>query len=156
MATDTNIMLILFVAVCVGLGVLSVIFGGENPVKNFLALFDEDSEDGDEKPVYQRVGRAKTSESVVEMAVLVQKHDDRLRTIKNDGSEEFTDEYFELVFVTSKNKKRTIKCSKEVYYIIPFNRQGSLTYRKNTLVKFKCSDGTYYNSPEVKTESDRR
>ena len=94
MATDTNIMLILFVAVCVGLGVLSVIFGGENPVKNFLALFDEDSEDGDEKPVYQRVGRAKTSESVVEMAVLVQKHDDRLTTIKNDGSEEFTDEYF--------------------------------------------------------------
>lgn len=146
MASD--IVLILFVIVCISLSILAVIFGGENPIKSFIALFDEDDED--EKPVYERVGRAKTSQSIVEMAVLVQKRDDRLRTIRDDGSEEFTDEYFELMFITSKNQKRIIRCSKEVYYILPFGKQGSLTYKKNTLVKFKCSEGTFYNSIDIK------
>ena len=87
----------------------------------------------------------KTSEPVVEMATLIQKSDDRLRVIENSGRVRMIDEYYELLFVTRKGQKLKIQCSPEAYEKMPFDEQGSLTYKRNTLVKFKLYDETIYN-----------
>ena len=88
----------------------------------------------------------KTSEPIVEMATLVRKSDDRLRVIESTGQQKLLDEYYELVFVTRKGQKLKIECSREAYDKIPFNQQGSLTYKRNTLVKFKYYEDTVYNN----------
>jgi len=88
----------------------------------------------------------KSAESMVEMATLIQKSDDRLRIIESTGQEKLIDEYYELVFVTRKGQKLKIECSREAYEKIPFNQQGSLTYRRNKLVKFKYYEDIVYNS----------
>ena len=49
-------------------------------------------------------------------------------------------------FVTRKGQKLKIECSREAYDKIPFNQQGSLTYKRNTLVKFKYYEDTVYNN----------
>lgn len=86
-----------------------------------------------------------SSEPIVEMATLIQKSDDRLRVIENSGRVRMIDEYYELLFVTRKGQKLKIQCSPEAYEKVPFDEQGSLTYKKNTLVKFKLYDETIYN-----------
>ena len=97
----------------------------------------------------------KTSEPVVEMATLIQKSDDRLRVIENSGRVRMIDEYYELLFVTRKGQKLKIQCSPEAYEKMPFDEQGSLTYKRNTLVKFKLYDETIYNdhTEEEKAEN---
>ena len=77
------------------------------------------------------------SEPLVEVCTLVRKSDDRLRIIEKDGTEKITDSYYELVFDTRKHEELRIVCSAEVYDKIPFEKEGALTYRRNTLVKFK-------------------
>ncbi len=88
----------------------------------------------------------KSPESMVEMATLIQKSDDRLRIIESTGQSKLVDEYYELLFVTRKGKKIKIQCSRDAYDKIPFNQQGSLTYRRNVLVKFKYYEDIVYNS----------
>ena len=97
----------------------------------------------------------KTSEPIVEMATLIQKSDDRLRVIENSGRVRMIDEYYELLFVTRKGQKLKIQCSPEAYEKMPFDEQGSLTYKRNTLVKFKLYDETIYNdhTEEEKAEN---
>lgn len=87
----------------------------------------------------------KTSEPIVEMATLIRKSDDRLRVIESTGQEKLIDEYYELVFVTRKGRTLKIECSRKAYDCIPFNQQGSLTFKRNTLVKFKYYGDTIYN-----------
>ena len=87
----------------------------------------------------------KTSEPIVEMATLIQKSDDRLRIIERDGSVKLIDEYYELIFETRKGQQLKITCSREAYDKIPFDEQGSLTYKRGVLVKFKMYDSTVYN-----------
>jgi hypothetical protein len=82
------------------------------------------------------------------MAKLVRKSDDRLRVYESDGSMHIVDEYFELEFLTRKGKKLKIACSEVAYGKIPFNEEGSLTYKRNTLVKFKLYEGIIYNEEE--------
>ena len=87
----------------------------------------------------------RTSEPIVEMATLVRKSDDRLRVIESTGQVRLVDEYYELIFVTRKGQKLKIECSAEAYEKVPFNQQGSLTYKRNTLVKFKYYEDTVFN-----------
>ena len=47
--------------------------------------------------------------------------------------------------MTRKGQQVTIECSAEAYEKIPFNQQGSLTNKKNMLVKFKYYEDTIYN-----------
>lgn len=77
------------------------------------------------------------SEPLVEVCTLVRKCDDRMRIIEKDGTEKISDAYYELTFVTRKKEELIIACSGEVYDKIPFDKEGALTYRRNTLVKFK-------------------
>lgn len=86
-----------------------------------------------------------TSEPIVVMATLVRKCDDRRRVIESSGQEHIEDEFYELHFVTRKGKKLRIECSPEAYTKVPFNQQGSLTYKRNTLVKFKYYEDTVFN-----------
>ncbi|MDE5583315.1 MAG: hypothetical protein K2J08_06400 [Ruminococcus sp.] len=132
-------LLIMFGAVAVVVIVIIVTFGGDKPFQRFISLFVEEEEFtenqinyGFSQPVQKRV-----SAPIVEMATLVRKSDDRLRVIESDGQVKIVDEYYELWFVTRKGQNIRIECSEEAYKKVPFDQQGSLTYRKNKLVKFK-------------------
>jgi hypothetical protein len=80
------------------------------------------------------------------MATLIRKSDDRLRVIESTGQVKMIDEYYELVFVTRKGKTLKIECSRNAYEKVPFNQQGSLTYKRGRLVKFKYYEDTVYNN----------
>ena len=91
------------------------------------------------EPVHVSKRRKQKSrfEPLVEVCTLVRKSDDRLRIIDKDGTERITDAYYELIFMTRKKEELIITCSAEAYDKIPFEKEGALTYRRNTLVKFK-------------------
>lgn len=143
-------MLIMFGAIAVVVVILIVTFGGDKPFQRFISLFlEEDSPDGQRKnhgdDEFSQPVQKKNSAPVVEMATLVRKSDDRLRVIESDGQVRLIDEYYELWFVTRKGQNIRIECSKEAYETLPFNQQGSLTYRKNRLVKFKYYEDVVYD-----------
>ena len=144
-------LLLLLGAIAVILIIAIILFGGKSPLMRFLNLFLEQT--GDEidppRPDRQRQSepvQKKTSEPIVEMATLVRKCDDRMRIIESTGQVKLVDEYYELQFVTRKGQKLKIECSREAYEKIPFNQQGSLTYKRNTLVKFKYYEDIVYNN----------
>lgn len=148
-------LLIVLGALVVILLLVIILFGGKSPFMKFMNFFLEENDGSEMSP--QRGGRParqrqeepvqkKTSEPIVEMATLIRKSDDRLRIIESTGQQKLVDEYYELVFVTRKGQKLKIECSREAYEKIPFNQQGSLTYKRNTLVKFKYYEDTVYNN----------
>lgn len=150
-------LLILLAGIVVLLIVIILLFSGKSRFRRILSIFLEENESGENSDL-QRVngggkgsggnnvtGQRKTSEPIVEMATLIRKSDDRLRVIESTGQVEIIDAYYELVFVTRKGQKIAIQCSQEAYDKVPFNQQGSLTYKRNTLVKFKYYEDTVYN-----------
>lgn len=151
-------LLILLAAIAVILILVIIIFSGKSPFRKLLSFFLEEQsvEDGESPSGTQRQTdrqhnaekefvQKRTSEPIVEMATLIRKSDDRLRIIESTGQEKLVDAYYELVFVTRKGQKLKIECSPEAYNKVPFNQQGSLTYKRNTLVKFKFYEDTVYN-----------
>lgn len=137
MSPEIRNMLIMFGAVAIALILIIITFGGDNPLQRFISLFLEEETDDDEP-----VEKKSFSAPVVEMATLIRKSDDRLRVIESNGNVKLLDEYYELTFVTRKGQNIKIECSADAYEKIPFNQQGSLTYRKNKLVKFKYYEDT--------------
>ena len=147
MSPEIRNILIMFGAFAVVVVVIIVTFGGDKPFQRFISLFiEEDSQEDNDRQTrnseYSEPVQKKSSAPVVEMATLVRKSDDRLRVIESDGQVKLIDEYYELHFVTRKGQNIRIECSREAYETIPFNQQGSLTYRKNKLVKFKYYEDT--------------
>ena len=143
-------LLILLGAIVVVLILVILLFSGKSSFMRFMSIFLEDTEEGN-RPSPQRRQQTqpvqkKTSEPIVEMAILVRKSDDRLRIIESTGQVRLVDEYYELEFRTRKNQMLKIQCSREAYEKVPFNQQGSLTYKRNTLVKFKYYGDTVYNN----------
>ena len=157
-------LLILLSAIAIILILIMLLFSGNSSFRRLISIFLEErtyDEDGNEIPKKgapakkgQSNRRAnssadtkqkRTSEPIVEMATLVRKSDDRLRVIESTGQVKLVDEYYELVFVTRKGQKLKIECSAEAYNKVPFNQQGSLTYKRNTLVKFKYYEDTVFN-----------
>lgn len=151
MSPEIRNMLIMFGAIAVVMVVIIVTFGGDKPFQRFISLFLEEDvpeEHGrkTKKSEYSEPMQKKSSAPVVEMATLIRKSDDRLRVIESNGQVKLIDEYYELHFVTRKGQNIRIECSKEAYETIPFNQQGSLTYRRNKLVKFKYYEDTVYEN----------
>lgn len=148
MSPEIRNMLIMFGAIAVVMIVIIVTFGGDKPFQRFISLFLEEDEPEERRKTksseYFEPMQKKTSAPVVEMATLIRKSDDRLRVIESNGQVKLIDEYYELFFVTRKGQNVRIECSREAYETIPFNQQGSLTYRKNKLVKFKYYEDTVY------------
>lgn len=145
-------LLVLLGAIVVVLVLVILLFGGKGPMRKFISLFLEENEGyNEEETAKHRAEQPKepvqksTSEPLVVMATLIRKSDDRLRIIESTGQTKLVDEYYELVFVTRKGQKLKIECSAEAYEKVPFNQQGSLTYKRNTLVKFKYYEDTVYN-----------
>ncbi len=141
MSPEIRNMLIMFGAIAIALIFIIITFGGDSPLQRFISLFLEEEPDDDEP-----VERKSFSAPVVEMATLIRKSDDRLRVIESNGNVKLVDEYYELTFVTRKGRNVKIECSADAYEKIPFNQQGSLTYRKNKLVKFKYYEDTVYDN----------
>lgn len=156
MSTELKHLLIILGGIAVILILVILLFGGKSPLMRFLNLFLEETDAGGRAPSRQNIQRGsapdpnepvqkKTSEPLVIMATLIQKCDDRLRVIESSGQVKLIDEYYELIFVTRKGQKLKVQCSRDAYEKVPFNQQGSLTYKRNTLVKFKFYEDTIYN-----------
>lgn len=139
MSPEIREILIMFGAVAVSLVLIIITFGGKNPLERFISLFLEEIPDG------EIAEQNNSSAPVVEMATLIQKSDDRLRIVENDGNVKLIDEYYELTFVTRKGQTVKVECSGDAYEKIPFDKQGSLTYKKNKLVKFKYYEDIVYD-----------
>lgn len=150
-------LLILLGAIVVILILILVLFSGKSSFRRFLSIFLEEQKDdyddeiapakkaAADRGLSEEFVQKRTSEPIVEMATLVRKSDDRLRIIESTGQVRLVDEYYELIFVTRKGQKLKIECSPEAYEKMPFNQQGSLTYKRNTLVKFKYYEDTVFN-----------
>ncbi len=157
-------LLILLSAIAIILILIMLLFSGKSSFRKVISIFLEEQSDGEggggssrsgpqaQKSKSNRRGSSsneptqkRTSEPIVEMATLVRKSDDRLRVIESTGQVKLVDEYYELVFVTRKGQKLKIACSADAYNKVPFNQQGSLTYKRNTLVKFKYYEDTVFN-----------
>lgn len=156
MSQQLKNLLILLAGIVVILLIIILLFSGNSSFRRFLSVFLEDQGNGESdggrrtnsgrtSAVSQDNGQKRVSGPVVEMATLIRKCDDRLRIIESTGKVEIKDAYYELIFVTRKGRNVTIECSPEAYEKVPFNQQGSLTYKKNTLVKFKYYEDTVYN-----------
>ena len=79
--------------------------------------------------------------SRTEMVMLVQKVDERRRTIDQNGTSKLYNEYYELIFRTRKGEILHIVTTKVVYKEVPFNQQGSLTFSGEQFIKFKFLGG---------------
>lgn len=148
MTSEMRNLLILLGAIIIVLLLVMILFGGKSPFMKFFSFFFEDTGEGGKRN--KEEVQKSSFEPVVEMAKLVRKSDDRLRIYESDGSVKLVDAYYELEFITRKGKRLKIECSKDAYEKIPFNEEGSLTYKRNTLVKFKFYEGTIFNSMEKK------
>ncbi len=76
-----------------------------------------------------------------EMVTLVQKVDERRRTLDPSGTSKLYNEYYELIFRTRKGEILHIVTTKVVYKEIPFNQTGSLTFKGEQFIKFKFLGG---------------
>lgn len=152
--------LIILAAVAVIL-LLVAIFGGRRfNLRKILYFFIEEVDETDgEAPRRSRgrnSGNARTprraenpsganrrnpNQNYTEMAILMQKIDERRRVVDSSGHSTLYDEYFELVFQTRKGETLHLTASRAAFKEIPFNQQGALTYKKGAFVKFKYIGG---------------
>lgn len=148
MTEELKTFLIILGLIAAVLLILAVFFRNTALVRKLMGLFIEEFDDENGRVSRREETQKSSNEPIVEMAKLVRKSDDRLRVYESDGSMHIVDEYFELEFLTRKGKKLKIACSEAAYGKIPFNEEGSLTYKRNTLVKFKLYEGIIYNEEE--------
>lgn len=147
--------LTILIAVAVIL-LLVVIFGGKKMSFRKLMYFFIEEVDEVDGPGNSRSGRNRPArrsdtsssasrrnpnQSYTEMAILMQKIDERRRVVDSSGHSTLYDEYFELVFQTRKGETLHLTASRAAFKEIPFNQQGALTHKKGTLVKFKYIGG---------------
>jgi hypothetical protein len=149
--------LTIFIGVAVVL-LLVVIFGGKKHNWRKLLYFFIEEVDEDEvqsrhsarssrnsarRKTESRHGssRRNSNQAYTEMAILLQKIDERRRVVDSSGHSTLYDEYFELVFQTRKGEELHLTASRAAFKEIPFNQQGSLTHKKGTLIKFKYAGG---------------
>ena len=159
MAFDLKTLLIV-AAVMLGILILAglvLYFFARSLFYNILAFFVVDNGKVGEHeklldpvPPPKRFRQKSINEPLVEVCTLVRKSDDRLRIIEKDGTEKITDAYYELIFNTRKQEELRVTCSPEAYWKVPFDIEGSLTYRRNTLVRFKY----YKNKKEIVVQNE--
>lgn len=141
MTAEMRNLLITLSAIIIVLLLVLILFGGKGPLTKLLGFFLEDTGKSAD-------AQKSSYETVIVMAKLIRRSDDRLRIIESDGSSRLVDAYYELEFVTRKGELLKIECSRDAYEKVPFNVEGSLTYKHNTLVKYKFYEGIVYNEME--------
>ncbi len=80
-----------------------------------------------------------------ETAFLLQKIDERRRTMDEYHHTKITDEYFELVFELQSGEILRISCSKTAYHDIEFRKPGTLTYSDGRLMRFRTEEHVIYD-----------
>lgn len=88
----------------------------------------------------RRPNRGKNPPRTV-IAVLVQKVDERRRTMDPGGTMKLYNEYYELIFKTRKGDILHIVTSKQAYIETPFHQQGQLTFQGDRLIRFQYPGG---------------
>ena len=73
--------------------------------------------------------------------MLVQKVDERRRTMDPSGTMKLYNEYYELIFKTRKGDVLHIVTSKKAYIETPFHQQGQLTFQGDRLIRFQYPGG---------------
>lgn len=145
MTEELKTFFIMLASIIAVLLIAAIFFRNTAFVQKFMGLFLVEVDEENNRTSRREETQKSSNEPIVEMAKLVRKSDDRLRVYESDGSMHIVDEYFKLEFLTRKGKKLKIGCSEAAYGKIPFNEEGSLTYKRNTLVKFKHYEGIIYN-----------
>lgn len=140
----------IILGVIVAILLLVVIFGGKKQNwRKILYFFIEETDEADGRAPRSRGAerqrnsgsRRNPNQPYTEMAILMQKIDERRRVVDSSGHSTLYDEYFELVFQTRKGETLHLTASRAAFKEIPFNQQGSLTHKRGTLVKFKYAGG---------------
>lgn len=85
--------------------------------------------------------RRNPHQAYTEMAILMQKIDDRRRVVDSSGHSTLYDEYFELVFENRKGGTIRLEASRAAFKEVPFNQEGALTYKHGMFIKFKYNGG---------------
>lgn len=151
---DKFLMILAAVAVIL---LLIVLFGGNRKLlRQIKHYFVQGSGDSDvpyarptpaqhkknlQKQRRQSSAHRNPSQVYTEMATLMQKIDERRRVVDSSGHSTLYDEYFELVFETRKGETVRLTASRAAFKEIPFNKTGSLTYKRGALIKFKYTGG---------------
>ena len=147
----------IILGVIIGILLLIVIFGGKkHNWRKILYFFIEETDENGEslaprsRPRAERpkassrqagANRKNPNQPYTEMAILMQKIDERRRVVDSSGHSTLYDEYFELVFETRKGETLHLTASRAAFKEVPFNQQGSLTHQRGQLVKFKYVGG---------------
>ena len=75
------------------------------------------------------------------IAVLMQKVDERRRTVDPNGQSHLYNEYYELIFKTRRGDILHLVTGKQAFMNTPFHQQGQLTYQGDRMVSFEYNDG---------------
>ncbi len=137
--------------------ILVVLLGGKKQRwKKIVDFFVEEVETDEPRPARRerekksfRFGQGSrgNSQTHTEMAVLLQKVDERRRVVDSAGHSTLSNEYFELVFQTRKGETLHLETTRASFKEVPFNQQGSLTHRRGKMVKFKYAGGLVTDEP---------
>ncbi len=153
--------LIVIVAVAIVLLLVVMLGSRQSPFRQRLGKFLVQNPDGSgkrqlefnreyyitgERPM-RRSNRGTAPPRTV-LAVLVQKVDERRRTMDPSGTLKLYNEYYELIFKTRRGDILHIVTSKQAYVETPFHQQGQLTFQGDRLIRFQYAGG------EVKEESE--
>ncbi len=87
------------------------------------------------------------------IAMLVQKVDERRRTVDPSGTMKLYNEYYELIFKTRKGEILHIVTSKKAYLETPFHQQGQLTFQGDQLIRFQYAGGEVTEEENSITDS---
>lgn len=100
----------------------------------------------------RKLNRGKNPPRTV-IAMLVQKVDERRRTVDPSGTMKLYNEYYELIFKTRKGEILHIVTSKKAYLETPFHQQGQLTFQGDQLIRFQYAGGEVTEEENSITDS---
>lgn len=155
-AIDNFLIIIISVAVIL---LLVVMLGSrQSPFRKKIAAFLTPPGKGTEKLEFnleyyvtgERIMRrpfSKNTAAKVEPAILVQKVDERRRTMDPSGNLKLYNEYYELIFKTRKGDIIHLITSKDAYLAVPFHQTGDLQYKGERLISFRYSGGEIIDTP---------
>ena len=140
--------LIIMVAVAVVLLLVVMLGSRQSPFRQKLSrLLVQNPNTADKREYYitgeramRKPNRGKNPPRTV-IAVLVQKVDERRRTMDPSGTLKLYNEYYELIFKTRKGDVLHIVTSKKAYIETPFHQQGQLTFQGDRLIRFQYPEG---------------
>ena len=132
--------LIIMVAVAIVLLLVVMLGSRQSPFRQKLSKLLVQNPNAADRRQPLEFNRGKNPPRTV-IAVLVQKVDERRRTMDPSGTMKLYNEYYELIFKTRKGDVLHIVTSKKAYIETPFHQQGQLTFQGDRLIRFQYPGG---------------